>query len=299
MNFDQSGLPPIQLVQDAFTHSLTHVKAGMNEALRNFERQIARAHRENVQMLDVERRQTKMSDEDYQKELAELEQMRDEQLKVGPRLIAQELDRNFVKSHVAPARELFKHAEKAAPEAIAAIMLVECVRSPKDFKAIEAAFGPVVSGMVAELIHIEAYTEDRKANLGGAPDDVKRAYTALTIASLENIGQQAEAFAKRNPGRRIVFPDGQEQQLFENSKVIWGVDKKLEERLISVFNKTAGHVMSKLRFNRDQDGDLALVPYVPPKPPAPPTPPKDGGKNLPVVRKPPNNNGSIGGKDVF
>lgn len=297
MNFDQSGLPPIQLVQDAFAYSQNHIKSGRGAMLKDFERQINRAHRENVMMLDQTKRQSKMSDEEYKRELQELEELRNQQLKAGPMLISRELDKLFVKNHVAPARELFRSAEKAAPEAMAAIMLAECIRSPKDFRTIEGQFGPVVANALADLLHLEAYIEERKANLVAAPDDVKRAYYAMTIASLETIGEQAEAFAKRNPGRRIVFPEGQEDLLFENTKAIWGMDKKLDERMMAVFNKTAALVMSKVRFAKDQDGDLSLVPYTPPKPPSPPTPPNNGGKNLPAVRKP-NGNGSIGG-DVF
>lgn len=290
MNFDQSGLPPIQLVQDAFTYSHNYIKATRGAMLKDFERQINRAHRENVTMLEQARSKGQMDEAQYKRELSELENMRNQQLKAGPMLIARELDRLFAKNHVNPARELFRHAERATPEMLAAIMLTECIRSPRDFRAIEGQFGPVVANTLADLLHLEAYTEERRANFAAVPDDVKRAYYAMTISSLENISDQAQQLAKRSPTRRIVFPEGQEDMLFQNTKVVWGIDKKLDARMLEVFNRTAGHVMSKVRFARNQDGDLTLVPHVPPTPPA-------GGKNLPAVRKPPGN-GSIGG-DVF
>ena len=76
MNFDQSGLPPIQLVQDAFTFSLNYVKSGYDEMFKDFERQISRAHQANLQMLDEAKRQSNMTDEEYKRERAELENQR-------------------------------------------------------------------------------------------------------------------------------------------------------------------------------------------------------------------------------
>lgn len=293
MNFDQSGLPPIQLIQDAYDFSYAFLMSLKNEEMKNFERQITRMFRENLGMLQEEKRRTKMSDEEFQKELADLQQMRQQQMQAGPRLIQNELDRRFRVTHLRPALELFQHADQASPETMAAVLLVECVRSPRDFRRIEATFGPVVADILADMLHIENYQFDRAQNLAAASEQAKRGYTALTIASLENISDRAEVFAKRNPGQRMVFPEGQEQQIFANTQSVWGTDAKLQDRMVEAFNKTAAAVLSKFRLQKDPQGALALVPYAPPKPPS---------TNVPAIRpKPPKNgggDGSIGG-DVF
>ncbi len=294
MKFEDSGLPPLQLVQDAFEYSRKAVRVDYDAMLKDFQRQMAQAHRENVAMFEQLRKQGKMSEQEYTSNMEQLKAMIEHQLKAGPTLINRELDNSFAKGHVKPARELFTMAESSPPESLAAIMLLECVRSPKDFRAVEKEFGPVVADLLAELLHIEAYEESRKKHLDAAPVEAKRAYYALLISSLDVLGEKAEKLAKSGQPRRIVFPDGQENILFENTKALWGVDKQLDARILEVFNKTAGLLMSKLRLQKDQDGDLSLVAHVPPKPPANGN---DGGKKLPVVRKPPGN-GSIGG-DVF
>lgn len=296
MNFDQSGLPPIQLVQDAFTYSLNYVKSGYDEMFKDFERQITRAHQANLQMLDEAKRQSNMTDEEYKRERAEMEEMFKQQMQVGPKLVSNELNKKFARDHLVPARELFKNTEKATPEILAALLLVECVRSPKDYKEIEKSYGPVVGNLVAELIHIERYGAQREENLGKASPDIKRAYSVQIIVSMMSAAEQAGQLLKR--GRKPTFPEGHVEELFDTIKLVWGTDKNLDDRMLLVFNKTVELLSAKVRLQKDQDGDIALVPVAPPKPPKPPTtPPNNGGKNLPVVRKPPGN-GSIGG-DVF
>lgn len=281
MNFDQSGLPANQLVQDAFNHSYKYLMATTPDLMKSFERQISRMYRDERIML--ERSKKNMSEQEYQETLKELEEGLKEQLKAGPGIIKRQLDREFANSKVRPAQELFRHADKASPEALAAVMLVECIRSPRDFKAIEDNFGPVVATMVSDLIHIEVYASERAKTLDGVSQDVKRAYLASSIAELATVGERAVAFAKQNPGQRMIFPDGHEQTMFDSAKKIWGIDAKLDARLIEVFNKTAEVVLSKFRFEKDADGDLALVPFTPPTPPKqisgpkkPPTPPGPG-----------------------
>lgn len=292
MNFDQSGLPPIQLVQDAFTYSYNYVKSAYDETFKAFEQQITRVHKSNLQMLEDAKRRNKVTEEEYKRELSDFEEMYKQQMKFGPTFVQNQLTMKFTFDHLIPARELFKGSKAASPEVIAALLLVECVRSPKDFKEIEKTYGPVVGGLVSDLIHIEKYVGQREANLAAATPALKTAFSAQLISSLMAAMQQAQTSMKR--GMIPTFPEGHEEELLVDIKRIWGADSDLDDRLLGVFNKTAEMLSSKWRLSKDEDGDVSLVPRTPPKPP---TPPNNGGKNLPAVRKPPGN-GSIGG-DVF
>ncbi len=292
MNFDQSGLPPIQLVQDAFTHSFNYVKSAYDETFSAFEQQISRVHKSNLKMLEDAKKRSKITEDEYKRELADLEEMFKQQMKFGPTFVQNQLTMNFTFNHLLPARELFKNSKNAAPEVIAALLLMECVRSPNDFKEIEKTYGPVVGGLVADLIHIEKYSSKREALFAQSSDNIKTAFSAQMIASLLGAAQQAQTSMKR--GMIPSFPEGEEQNLLADIKRVWGVDRALDDRTLVVFNKTAEMLSSQLRLKRDEDGGVILAPYTPPKPP---TPPSNGGKNLPSVRKPPGN-GSIGG-DVF
>lgn len=295
MNFDDFGLPPVQMIQDAFTHSQNAVQSTLKEELANFERQITRMFRDSFMMLQIERQQTKMPDDVYKRELAQLQEIRKQQLAAGPRLVGNELDKRFAANNLRPAQELFKSADHAAPEAIAATLLAECVRSPRDFREIEKAFGPVVADILADILHAENYPAERTQIIASISDDAKRAYTAMTIATLEATCDRADLFAKRSAGQRMIFPEGQEEHIFDNFKQVWGIDAKLQERMLEAFNRAAEKLLSKFRMEKDAGGDLQLVPFTPPEPPA-----KDV-KSLPgpAKPKPPGGGGGSIGGDVF
>lgn len=291
MNFDEAGLPPIQLVQDAFNFSFAYVKSGYSEVLKDFKRQITRIRDANIKELDEAHRQKEITEEEYTRHMIDNEESFKQQMKLCPTYVSNELKKRFAYNHLIPARILFKNSETSGPEVLAALLLAQCVRSPKDYKEIEKTFGPVVGDLVAELIHIERYTEQRNISLGEAAPDIKRAYAVQLMVSMMSAAEQADLLLKR--GRQPSFSQNYEEDLFETIKLMWGTDATLDAHLVALFNKAVALVSSPVRL-ADQDGNLRLVPYTPP---APPKPPNNGGNNLPVVRKPPNN-GSIG-PDVF
>jgi hypothetical protein len=289
MKFDQSGLPASKLIEDAFNHSYAHLMSGQTESLNHFKQQIDLAHRQNMMMLEAEKRRG-MPEEEYNKEKAMLERMHGEQLKMGPALIQKEFEKNFSLRRLRPALELNKHSDAATPEALAAILLVDCVRSPRDYIEIEKNFGPAVGRIIAEVVHMEAYPAKRLENLAAADAATKRTYSALTLSNLDLLVEQVAQLAKSNSGQRIVFPQGQEQHIFEAVKISWGNDAKLDARTVDAFNRAAGAVGSLYRIEVKADGQPDLVRGTPPVPPV--------NKNkLPAV-KGPKGNGSIGG-DVF
>lgn len=288
MEFSKSGLPNSKLVEDAFNFSRANAQGNQKEALRSFQQQIEMIHGEQVRMLDMDKDQTSMSEADYNKQKRDLEKLRDEQLKMGPALIARELENMFEQRRVGPAKTVVAHADTTSHELVAAILLIDCVRSPVDYKNVAAQFGDKVAGLIAEVVHIDAYPSERDVNLQKAQPDTKRAYESLLITSLEQIVKQIERSAKENPAQKIMFPPGQEEQLYSDVKNLWGNDKKLDHRFVEAFNKASDAAASPYKLETDPStGALELVKGMAKKPSGPK--PKGPGPGGP---------GGIGG-DVF
>ncbi|MEZ0226422.1 MAG: hypothetical protein ACAH83_17835 [Alphaproteobacteria bacterium] len=286
MNFTESGLPKNQLVEDAFDYSRTNAQNNQKEALKSFQQQIEMIHSQNLLMLDMEKDAGDMKDDEYKRNKQALERMRDDQLKMGPALITRELENMFEKRRVGPAKVAAANADKASPELVAAIMLIDCVRSPVDYKNVSAKFGEGVAGLIAEVVHIDAYPSERDVNLSKASGDAKRAYQSLLITSLDQIVDQITRAAKENPGQKIMFPPGQEEQIYNDIKNLWGNDKKLDAKFLAAFNKASDSAGSPYKLEVDSAGTLDLV--------------KGSVKAGPGVKppKPKGPDGGIGG-DVF
>lgn len=286
MDFNQSGLPNSKLVEDAFNYSRKNAQGNQKEALKSFNQQIEIIHNQQITMLDMDKEQSGMSEADYNKQKRDLEHLRDEQLKLGPALIKRELENMFEQRRVGPAKTVVAHADNTSHELVAAILLIDCVRSPLDYKEVSAQFGDKVANLIAEVVHIDAYPSEREDNIKKAKPDTKRAYESLLITSLEQIVKQIERAAKDNPTQKIMFPPGQEEQLYSDVKNLWGNDKKLDQRFMVAFNKASDAAASPYKLEADpKTGALELVKGIAKKP----TGPKPKGPGGP---------GGIGG-DVF
>lgn len=294
MKFYESGLPDSKLVEEAFDYSAVNTMSNQKDALKNFSQQVVMMHSQNMMMLDAEKRMGSMSEDEYDKQKKMLEKMRDDQMNAGPMLISEELGKMFVAKRVAPAKEIADHCTNAAPELIAAVLLIDCVRSPIDYQNIEKKFGSAVAGLIAEVVHIDAYPSERDTNLAKAGADTKRAYMSLLITSLDQIVEQIKRSSAMNPMHQAMFPPGQEEQLYSNAKLMWGNDAKLDARFVESFNKASEAASSVFKLEVDASGELELVKGAPPSPKGPafkprgPKPP--GGKG--------GDNGGLGG-DVF
>jgi len=262
MKFHETNLSDNQLVEDAFDYSYANIMtADRAEILKDFARQIGMFFAQELHMLDGAKETGTMTEDEYKQEKQELQRRRDAQIKMGPRAIDDQLNNAFLKRRVAPAQELQNYSEKASPEMLAAVMLIECVRSPIDYLNIVKSFGDGVARLVAEVNHIDAYPSERDAALASSGSDIKRVYMALLITSLDAIVAQAKRMAEidPDPSQKISFYTGQEELLFDNAKSMWGNDKKLDQRFLAAFNGAAGTTDSIFRMEIDADGDLELV----------------------------------------
>lgn len=292
MEFKDSGLPQTKLVEDAFNYSKANTLAGEKEMLKSVEQQVGMIFDQQKTMLEFAKQSGNLTKEEYEEEKKNLDKQRQLQMNSLKPMVQKSLGELFDAKRLKPAQELAKNAESASPEAIAAVLLVECVRSPIDYENIEKKFGSAVSGIVAEVAHIEAYPSERTENLQKAGADTKRAYLSLLITSLDAVAKEV-AKVSRNPLQRVVLSPGQEEQLYNDAVPAIGTDKKLEARFVETFNKFAEGAKSIYRIEVGTAGDLQLV-----KDPALAAPQKLlPGPKGPKPPKPPGN-GGIGG-DVF
>ena len=259
MKFHESGLPENKTIEEAFDYSYTNAMSYKTEALKSFTQQIEMMHMQHVAMLDMEKINGNIREEDYKREKEAMDKMRDEQLQMGPLAVEDELNFMFQQRRLGPAQEIQSHSDKASPELIAAVLLIECVRSPIDYQRVAQKFGESVAGMIAEVHHIDAYPSERNTNLAQAGSDTKRAYMALLITSLDQIVEQSRMMAQMNPPQRIAFPPGQEEGLYENASLLWDNDKKLDARFVESFNKAAAATNSPFRMEVDAGNRLGLV----------------------------------------
>ncbi|MBI3440329.1 MAG: hypothetical protein HY052_00720 [Proteobacteria bacterium] len=259
MKFAESGLPNNKLVEDAFNYSHANVMSYRDEVMKDFTQQINQSHAAQLRQLDADKVAGTLSPDDYKKEKEALDKMRDEQMKMGPRIVDRELDNNFNQRRLGPAQELVNNGEKASPELLAAVILNECVRSPLDYLKLAKKFGDKVADVIAQMQHIDVYPGERDANLAAANSDVKRAYMAQLITNLGDIMSQVKLMAKVSPGQKVMFADGQEEALFGNAKSVWGNDKKLDQRFVAVFNSAAEATTSPFRMEVDEKNNLELI----------------------------------------
>jgi hypothetical protein len=259
MKFSESGLPDNTIIEEAFNYSLAFTKALHTEIMGAFTQQIDGFHLQNLQALEAAREEQGLSDEDYEQEKAELENMRSEQLKIGPQVVAEELENIFRTNCIGPALEIQNHSDKATPELVAAAMMINCVRSPVDHRQVAEKFGAGVSGVVAEVLHIDAYPATRDTALAAAGSDSKRAYLALLTSNLTRMAEQAEMMAQMPMEQQAAFPPGHEEALFSTVSLVWGNDKKLDQHLVDIFNRATLVMDSPFKIEINAQGTPELI----------------------------------------
>lgn len=286
MEFKDSGLPQNKLVEDAFNYSKQNTMAGEKEMLKSVQQQVGMIFDEQKMLLDLAHQSGQLSAEQFEAQKKKLDDQQKQQMTALVPMVKKTLTEIFTAKRLDPAVELHKNADASSPEVLAAVLLVECVRSPIDFENIEKKFGSTVSGLVAEVAHIDAYPSERTENLQKSGTDTKRAYLARVITDLEAMSKEI-AKAARNPFNKIMLPPGQEEQLHSEASAIWGSDKKLDARFVQIFNKVGEGASSPYRVEVGTKGELELIKdanlakppklLTGPKGPKPPKPPGNGG----------------------
>jgi len=292
MQFDNSGLPPIRLIEDAFNYSRQNILDRQPEMLVEFKRQINQMFDMEIETLRQMLKSGVVKQDEFDLEMKDLEQTREIQMRMGPELVGKAIDKDFANLRLRPARALFKALPTVAPEVVAGLLLVNTIRSPRDFQRVESSFGPVVAAVVADTIDIQAYTAKKAERLPAADPLVRSAIAGMILANFDSLCEQSATMLKQ--GRKVIFPPGAEEIFFRDIKAVTGADAGLDKALVESFNITAKTLHSLFVIEADAKGALTLVKKDPPVPPANNGP----NKNLPVVIPKPKGKGGIG-DDVF
>ena len=205
MEFKDSGLPQNKLVEDAFNYSKKNALAGEKEMLKMVEQQVGMIFEQQKMMLDMAHQTGDLTDDQYEEEKKNFDKQRKMQMDALPAAVQKNLLEMFSAKRLGPARELQQHSDSASPDLLAAVMLVDCVRSPIDYENIEKKFGGGIAGLVAEVAHVEAYPSERSDNLKKAADDTRRAILARLITDLEGVTKEIVK-ASKNPFNRVMIP---------------------------------------------------------------------------------------------
>lgn len=264
MKFHESGLPNHSLVEKAFNYAHSYAMSHEKGALQSFTLQMNMSLQQQMRMLEEDKAAGVVPEDEYKKIKAQMEASFNMQIKQGPMIVRQELERRFVQSLV-PAQEIVRHMPDPAPELLAAVLLVDTVRSPLDFRRIEKTFGNIVGNTIALVHHADIYMAERADVLAGADALTKSAYMALLVAKMGQMVEEAKHRAKF--GDRMIFMPGQEEGLFEAVRSVWDAAAGLQSRMIESFNGATASLGSPYKMEMDEKGQPQLIKGAPPVPP--------------------------------
>ncbi len=253
MRFEDTGLTKEQIVEDAFNYAYA---AFLPEVSSQFKQQLDKSYQDQLNQLGELKESGQIDEEQFNKYKTQLDGSLDAQMKRLPQLVEKQAGPLFQQTRISPALELQKHSEKSSPELLAAALLLDTVRDPIDYQKLDAKFGAAVSGVVAEILHIDSHPDAANDNLAAAGGDAKRIVLAEIAA---NLGQILSQIEKAPPGSTLKAPLKYEENVFGQLKLLWGNDKKLDTRLVDLFNRTAEGLASSFRIELTDSGAPELV----------------------------------------
>lgn len=256
MQFNESGLPASKIIEAAFYYSQNYLKEKAvqvgeemsQETRRNFQRQIKALQKA------ADRSGDPATIEKINKQIDMFEKMCEQTLKSIPGTLAIELKNKFNIGCVGAAKELINHAEKSSDTLVAAVLLLDCVEpsSIADHIAITDKFGEEVADIIADISHVEAHPTKRAENIAALSDDSKRVLLAQNIAGIHSTSKTikeslVQIFNQEGLPEEIKdmilgsvvaqIPPGMIEGVFEQVKLLYGNDKKLDARVILTFNE--------------------------------------------------------------
>ena len=253
MKFEDTNLPQVELVRDAFNQAYANSRTELTEI---FQQQIDFLYQNQMMNLDADKAEGIITEEKYNEIKAQRENIRAGQLKQLPLIVEKQIDPMFTATKLGLVAEIRNHSEDpSSPILIAAALLSDSVRSVIDYLKIDAKFGPAVSSIAADINELKAYPDKAEANLAAACSETKRIISARMILSLDRIPAQVEKMKGMTP----QFPPNEEQNVFAQAKAVWGNDKTQDKRLVDVFNKAATLLKSSYKIEISETNGAPLL----------------------------------------
>ncbi len=264
MKFEYTPLRKDAIIEDAFNYAQDHQAKLAPEVTQQIQKQIDEQYQKQLLSLDDARDAGYVTEDQYRQNKIRLDNSMEHEKRRLPMIVQQQLEYLFASAKLSPALELQANSDNPSSALIAAAMLVDCVRDPQDYKKLEAKFGAAVAGLVAEVLHIQAYPGTALTDIATASSDAKRIFMAgLTTELNQVVGQ----IAMMPPGSMVQAPPQYEENIFSQVKALWGNDKKQDKNLVEVFNRAAEALFSSFRIVVTPAGAPALIENAPIAPP--------------------------------
>ena len=244
MRFEDTGLKKDKVVEEAFNYAYAYNRALAPEVTKQWKDEFEFQHQSGLDYYDKMKTSGQIPEEQYKSIKAQLDSILNLQMKQLPQIVEQQLGIMF---GLAPTLEVQQYSEKSTPSLLAATLLIGCVRDPVDCQKVEEKFGSAISGLIAEMLHIEAYPGTLDVSMTAASSDAKRIFMAELTSNLNQAKPQ------------MKFPPKEEEKMFSQAKLLWGNDKKLDTRLVDVFNRVAEALFPQYRIEVGAAGAPELV----------------------------------------
>lgn len=287
MKFSETGLPDNGRIKQAFEFSQRTILSRQEHEVRVFIKKKEELRERNIRMLEILRKfGAFQSDDQYNAQLAEIEETAAKKIAHAPEHVAEQLEQEFISRSVNIAREISLHSSQPSDQMIVAALLFNGVRSPLDYERIAASFDSGVAGVIAEVIHINAYPHQREEHWKNASSGAKSLSLSATIAQMNDAGAKGEKIFSMNDAEidddddddLVVMPSEQDEETFyQNAALTWGNDPKLDARFVESFNRMSRALSSDYTVAISEKNELRLIDKKVPALPPPQDPLKPGG----------------------
>lgn len=263
LSYKNTGLPENDKIKKAFDF-------GVKAHVRRFDEELNMAHKSIEAQLNQQFDQIKMSGQYNEEQLKQLKKQMNMQMSNIKDQVEHQLmstrDVDF-KSRVIEPAKVVATSDADAENVVSAILVLETVRSPKDYEALKAELGEEVSGIVAEILDLEAYPSEQATKMGNMSDDSKRANLAIMVGGMQSLADMAKQLPQ---GQQLVMMGGRDaaRQKIEFASSVRGIDSKLDDMFVEAFNETTKVVDMGVRVEVDKATNTLKAIDIDNKPPA-------------------------------
>ena len=263
LSYNNTGLPENDKIKKAYDF-------GVKAHVKRFDEELTVANKSIKAQLEQQFEMMKMSGQYNEEQLKELKKQQKQAMntirdQVEAQLLATR-DVDFKSRVVEPAKAI-ADVDADAENVVSAILVLETVRSPKDYEALKAEVGEDVANIVAEILDMEAYPSEQSTKLSTMSDDSKRAHLAIMVGGLSSLAEMAQQLP---PGQQLMMVGGRDaaRQKVEFASSVRGIDSKLDDKFVEAFNEATKVVDMGVRVEVDAATNTLKAIDVDNKPPA-------------------------------
>lgn len=246
--FENTGLPENETIKKAY-------EFGVKSHVRRFDEELKMAHKSIDAQLNQQFDMIKLSGQYNEEQLKQLKKQQNQVANQIKDQIENQLmstrDVDFLARVVGPAK-VIAESDPAAENVVSAILVLETVRSPKDYEEIKQGLGDKISGIVAEILDMEAYPSEQSSKIAAMSDDSKRANLAVMVGGMQSLADMAKQLP---PEQKLMMVGGKDaaKNKIEFASSVRGIDSKLDDLFVTAFNDVSKYIDVGVRVEVDKD----------------------------------------------